>query len=310
MRSIANIQTRNDNYIDNAMLRIDCETNLGDKVQLGTYVVKNIKETAQKELSIKDYELVSPIYKMQYNLLGRNYAITGSRTFGSILDYMQPAENFTAIEADESVRNLVHVFSAEGVVYEAGSSAYECYSDVCSLYNVRMDVNGNAVLFEQYVKPSSKPVEFAFSQTNGTMEGQLVINTTKYETINDVVAIYNNNDITLFGRATAPSSSPISPEKREQYYGEKYDIKDMQPVTQARINEIAQDYLNKNSNYNNVYEFAGLYVGKKPGTVGTIEYKDSTGASIVKKCLIQTMDIELTPAMRTQYKLKEVNADE
>lgn len=231
---------------------------------------------------------------MQYDLLGTNYVINGSRKFGDLLSYFSPEENFCEIYAEESVRNLVHVFSDEGVVYEAGTSAYEAFSDLCSIYNIRMGVKDHAVLFEQYIAPSHKPVEFEFSQANGTIatDREIAIETTQFETPNDVVAVYNNNNVTLFGRATMPISSPIAPSKRQMYYGHKFDVRDMQPETQERINEFAQQELDRVANHNKLFKFSGLFIGQKAGTVGMFGYQDFYGNQIREKAQIQSMHIE------------------
>lgn len=312
MRQIATIRTRNDNYIDFSLLRIVVETNTGNTCEMGTFMVADVKETHKENVVIRDYDLKSVLYGQQTNLFLGPQLLQGTNSFKARLEAVaNPNTNFYRWTAPDSVKYKNYNFPGDGTTLNAGTSVYEFFQTMAEAYNLIIRIDGDTIVFENYVRPYDKPSEFEFTQDNGTIEGDVVVTKDKFSNINCVLAEYNNNNVSLRTFAVLPQSDPQSAQNRDHYVVGKLSCKTLNPETIEQLQIKAQQDLKRKYNPQDTLEFTGLFVGLLCGHCVNVTYYDvDTLQDTNTKGIIQEMRVSLTPSMKTQYKIKEANPNE
>lgn len=244
-RTSAKLATLGSNYIDNSWLRIIHKR--GDFTEeLGTYVLEKSPEHSwEKKAEKYSYQLQSVLWSISKDYATYHYSIgKGAYTLNIFDDICKIVKKINLHEA--GARNYRYSASK---VFEVGDSWLSFLFDICETANDRLDIDGHGrITISPYYSPTEiTPSWDIDADSKRTM---LLSDAITWSASNDAVpgralVIYSNGDTEIIASSDQPSSSPYSDDQRGYTITNTYQISDMTPVTKARAQQLASQYLSQ-----------------------------------------------------------------
>lgn len=303
LRKIAKIATKNDNYKKFSMIEIVVETDNDDRESLGWYCIDGAPSEKEKNGDIyREYSLASMVAKCKTHKSGKTHKYQGRQNLWFMLADTKCDDGIVHFGALDGTEHKEHDYGEDGFSLSASDSSLDVLKKLCDDYDVYYYPAEKHIVISKYINPDLKPAEFEFSFDNGTISGDVVINSDEFTTINEYICEYDKDNVHLIGVARADSSTGISPNQREQVISETLKIESMNPVNQQEIDRQAIRHLKLSLNTNKSYEFNGIYCGLQESDIVNLKLNDG-----VHKCVIDEIEIELNACMNCKYKLKELS---
>lgn len=290
------IETIDDNYIDGSWLRV-----VADGEEVATLGVQNRKSTQAPEgWQASAYDMQSTLWMLDSDIAYHLYTI-GQNT-----------------RANNAVRAIAKTCGKE-VIFQAGcrdaiyttAKAYErtdsyrsILADICSKANNQLSVDGHGRLsVAPYIDPASKTV----SWTLNADDSRGVVLSPGYEdsdasgeAYNRSVVVATNDNRTIIASTDAPASSPISSAYRGWTRTNVHDLSDMSPFTQARAQQLANQYAVDDRSQGKTRDCTCMYFPVKAG-----EVVDWVQDGNHQRHLVQTVESDLI-AWTVKLTLKKI----
>ena len=232
------IETIDDDYIGGSWLRI-----VADGEEVATLGVQNKKaRRPRKGGQASAYDMQSTLWMLDSDIAYHLYTI-GQNT---------RANNVIRAIAKMCGKEVIFQAGCQDAIYTT-AKAYErtdsyrsILVDICSKANNQLGVDGHGRLsVASYIDPASKTV----SWTLDADDSQGVVLSPGYEdsdasgeAYNRSVVVATNDNRTIIASTDAPASSPISSAYRGWTRTNVHDLSDMSPFTQARAQQLANQY--------------------------------------------------------------------
>ena len=292
-RVSASISVLDPDFPDGSWIRLVVEAP-GYSEEIGTFIVSHIKREEVGDNSVLvQYELQSILWVLSEDRGGYHYCV------GAGVKTQDAAARVVSEICGKKYRWLPgcrNTSSGSATVYEMGDSFLHILYDLCDKANNRLDCDGHGrVTMGAYTKPSSREPDVAIDERDSrsiVIDSGLTEDDSTGEAYNRTVVHYkgrpegSDNDVEITAISGAPASSAVAAGKRGITRTQVHEVNDMSPVSQARANQLLNDYIDDDRDRNITRDRTIMWVPISGGSV--IKWTDMRGNT--SKCLARTIE--------------------
>lgn len=266
----------------------------GYSEEIGTFAVSHVKREEVGENSLLvTYDLQSVLWALSEDRGGYHYCI------GAGVDSKKA---FRTIVSDvcgkkyEVLPGCRATSSGSATIYEIGDTFLHILFDICDKANNRLDCDGHGrVTMGAYTAPAKREPDVAIDERDSrsiVIDSGLTEDDGTGEAFNRTVVHYkgrpegSDSDVEITALSGASSSEPISAATRGVTRTQVHEVNDMSPVTQARANQLLNDYIPDDRDRNILRDRHIMWIPIHGGTV--IKWTDMRGST--SKWLAKTVE--------------------
>lgn len=318
-RTSGKLAVRGDGWIRGSLLRIVHEiperrySNV-----LGTYIVtddgarRGGKWGYDMTLQSRLYGLSTDKLNAPWTIAANAYAETAMRQI------VAGAEFYELVGAP-------NVYRFKGAqVMDTGTSRLSALFALANASSSRLDVTPNGdVLVEPYVAPRNRTPKLRIDlrSSRGVASGALTRTTNWLSMPDEVVVSYKWTETSsggqgssqtiqreVHGSATVWQLAHQHRSNRGYRVTDHIEVRDLQPPTALRAQQLAREYLERDSNENIEWQLETLYLPVWEGDVVELYVPDGQeGYTGLRKCLVKSVSLSLDGAMPMRLTLKETS---
>lgn len=331
------IQAKLDFYGDNtqrqAWIRIVAiETDTGYTKVLGTFIPTSDDVTLEGGVKKTTLNLESALYGVAQQVLNKPWVCyKGSIVYTNLSNVLKNKCNMVALnemvslmgetayddtypEYDTLVTESTSSIFSSDYTCDAGSNVLELLYAICNTGGLRMGVSGKGrVFWSKYTAPSSRTSSFDI-EVNATDSITLdsVSRSSNYLSMVSQATVHSKNDEEKEIVSTATATGRLASSNRGYIVGKYYDITDMSPFTQARADQLAKEYLARNTNENVEWTLSTHYLPIHAGEVGMLSgLTQDKNYSQSQKVMVKNKELDLlTMTQKLTLKLASSNDEE
>lgn len=319
-RTSGKLAVRDDGWIRGSLLRIVHEipewrySNV-----LGTYIVTD--DGARRDAGAWHYDMTlqSRLYGLSTDKLNAPWTIAANAYAETAMrQIVAGAEYYDLVGAP-------NVYRFKGAqVMDTGTSRLSALFALTNASRSRLDVTPNGdVLIEPYVEPRYRTPKLRIDlrSSKGVASGALTRTTNWLSMPDEVVVSYKWTETSsggqgssqtiqreVHGSATVWQLAHQHRSNRGYRVTDHIEVRDLQPPTALRAQQLAREYLERDSGESIEWELTTIYLPLWEGDVVELYVPDGQeGYTGLRKCLVKSVSLSLDGAMPMKLTLKETN---
>lgn len=318
-RTSGKLAVRGDGWIRGSLLRIVHEipewrySNI-----LGTYIVT---DDGARRVGAWDYDMTlqSRLYGLSTDKLNAPWTIAANAYAETAMrQIIAGAEYYDLVGAP-------NVYRFKGAqVMDTGTSRLSALFALTNASTSRLDVTPSGdVLVEPYVAPRYRTPKLRIDlrSSRGVASGSLTRTTNWLSMPDEVVVSYKWTETSsggqgssqtiqreVHGSATVWQLAHQHRSNRGYRVTDHIEVRDLQPPTALRAQQLAREYLERDSNENIEWQLETIYLPLWEGDVVELYVPDGQeGYTGLRKCLVKSVSLSLNGAMPMKLTLKETS---
>lgn len=318
-RTSGKLAVRGDGWIRGSLLRIVHEipewrySNV-----LGTYIVT---DDGARRVGAWDYDMTlqSRLYGLSTDKLNAPWTIAANAYAETAMrQIIAGAEYYDLVGAP-------NVYRFKGAqVMDTGTSRLSALFALTNASTSRLDVTPSGdVLVEPYVAPRYRTPKLRIDlrSSRGVASGSLTRTTNWLSMPDEVVVSYKWTETSsggqgssqtiqreVHGSATVWQLAHQHRSNRGYRVTDHIEVRDLQPPTALRAQQLAREYLERDSNENIEWQLETIYLPLWEGDVVELYVPDGQeGYTGLRKCLVKSVSLSLNGAMPMKLTLKETS---
>lgn len=315
-RTSGKIAVLGDGWIRGSLLRIVHEIPEWDYSNvLGTYIVTD--DGARRDAGAWHYDMTlqSRLYGLSTDKLDKPWLISSNAYAETVLNQLISGATYYRLDGAPPV------YRFKGAqVLGTGTSRLSALFSLANVSSARLDVSplGNPTV-RAYVRPMLKTPKLRIDlrSSRGLARDGLTRTTNWLMMPDEVVISYKYNETVdgkavqheITGSATVWQQAHQAEVNRGFRVTDYVEVRDLQPATAARADQLALERLQTDSVEHIEWELETLYLPLWEGDVIELYVPDGQqGYTGLRKCLVKSIDLSLNGAMPMKLVLKEVGS--
>ncbi len=286
---------------------------------LGTYIVTD--DGARRDAGAWHYDMTlqSRLYGLSTDLLNAPWAIAANAYAETVMrQIIDGAEFYEMVGAPN-----VHRFKAPQIL-DTGTSRLSALFAMTNVSRSRLDVTPMGdVSVEPYVEPKARTPKLRIDlhSSKGVAQDGLTRTTNWLTMPDEAVVSYKWTETTsggpqgsqavqreIHGSATVWQQAHQHRSNRGYRVTDFVEVRDLQPATAARAQQLAREYLERDSVEAIEWQLTTLYLPIWEGDVVELYVPDGQeGYTGIRKCLVKSVSLNLGGAMTMRLTLKETS---
>lgn len=289
------------------LIRVKQLTQVGDEefqTTLGTFFVDKMPQSSKYGLVKRKVNGYSYLWKYTQDVLSQDHFWPkGFKCWDAIREIVEWDSGHLTVSAGVDINRGF----GQPIFFGVGTNRYKVISDIASWINCQIDVDPDGyIVLEPRFNPAYLSESYTFTPENCTYMSGIELDDLQGDAVNRVVVYYSNQDGSGSATADLPSEHPFSFSHIGRRASMVEQVQDV--LSKEELYNLAQQRLAENSVWDTRYEIQHVYI---PGLTGgkTIRYINPYDyeREIDDHCIIEQMDMKLTPGAVCTTKLKVVN---
>lgn len=319
-RTSGKVAVLGDGWIRGSMLRIVHEIpEWGYSNVIGTYIVTDDGASRNAGAWHYDMTLQSRLYGLSTDLLNAPWTIAANAYAETVMHQIIDGADYYRLVGAPSI----YRFKTPQLL-DTGTSRLSALFAMTNASRSRLDVSPMGdVTVEPYVEPKARTpkLRIDLQSSKGVASGALTRKTDWLMMPDEAVVSYKWTETTsggpqgsqtiqreIHGSATVWQQAHQHRANRGFRVTDFVEVRDLQPATAMRAQQLAREHLDRDSNESIEWELTTLYLPIWEGDVVELLIPDGQeGYTGLRKCLVKSVSLQLDGAMPMKITLREVS---